>query len=62
MILNPEELKTLCRSMITCSHYNNLNDKAFEEYIKEIIDLANKPVKSPDIMTGGEGRDGIITT
>lgn len=34
-----EDLKNLCRSMITASHYNQLDDRTFDNYIKEICQL-----------------------
>ena len=35
--MDKEALKTTCRSMITASHYNNLDDAEFDNYIESII-------------------------
>ena len=43
--MNKEALKDICRSMITASHYNNLDDAEFDNYIEGILAL-NKPISS----------------
>ena len=38
-----EELKTICRSMITASYANNLDDEVFDKYIDEIVGYRRVP-------------------
>ena len=49
--MDKETLKTTCRSMITASHYNNLDDTMFDAYIESIIGSILPKDKPPIVLT-----------
>ena len=52
--MNEDKVKEIARSMITASHYNNLDDKTFDSYIKEICRLFEPKPDEGRLLTDGE--------
>jgi len=44
-----DEVRTIARRMITCSHENMLDDKEFDKYLSEIITKALKHRSKPEL-------------